>query len=412
MLDKLAHLREEVLAKLKEVENLEELNDLRVKILGKKGEFTAIMKGMAGIAAEKRAEFGKVTNEIKNVLQNRFEEVNTDLKEIAKQQRLKNETIDVTLPGRKANVGSLHPLTKTVMEIKDIVSTMGFDIVDGPEVEYVKYNFDALNIPKTHPSREISDTFYIEEENVVLRTQTSGMQIRYMEDRKPPFRMISIGKVYRPDYDVSHTPMFHQMEGLMIGEDVSFANFKAILENIVKKIFGEDRKVRFRPHFFPFTEPSAEMDVECGVCKGAGCRVCKGTGWLEILGSGMVNPKVLEGVGIDRADPDSQVVGLLHQSRPVADLVPRVVQGDDGRQSGETVHLGGVGQFLVDGAGRAGRPEDTETCPGVPVGPGWDLDLLPREDGAGGLVEHSASLRAGVAKMLKLQTAPRTIQLA
>ena len=258
MLDKLAHLKEEVLAKLKEVENLEELNDLRVKILGKKGEFTAIMKGMADIAAEKRAEFGKVTNEIKNVLQNRFEEVNTDLKEIAKQQRLKNETIDVTLPGRKANVGSLHPLTKTVMEIKDIVSTMGFDIVDGPEVEYVKYNFDALNIPKTHPSREISDTFYIEEENVVLRTQTSGMQIRYMEDRKPPFRMISIGKVYRPDYDVSHTP-----------------------------------------HFFPFTEPSAEMDVECGVCKGAGCRVCKGTGWLEILGSGMVNPKVLEGVGID-----------------------------------------------------------------------------------------------------------------
>ena len=299
MLDKLAHLKEEVLAKLEEVKNQDELNDLKVKILGKKGEFTAIMKGMANIAAEKRAEFGKVTNEIKNVLQNRFEEVGTDLKEIAKQERLKNETIDVTLPGRKANIGSLHPLTKTVTEIKEIVSTMGFDIVDGPEVEYVKYNFDALNIPQTHPSREISDTFYIEENNVVLRTQTSGMQIRYMEDRKPPFRMISIGKVYRPDYDVSHTPMFHQMEGLMIGEDVSFANFKAILENIVKKIFGEDRKVRFRPHFFPFTEPSAEMDVECGVCKGKGCRVCKGTGWLEILGSGMVNPKVLEGVGID-----------------------------------------------------------------------------------------------------------------
>ena len=170
---------------------------------------------------------------------------------------------------------------------------------DGPEVEYVKYNFDALNIPKTHPSREITDTFYIKENEVVLRTQTSGMQIRYMEDRKPPFRMISIGKVYRPDYDVSHTPMFHQMEGLMVGENVSFANFKAILENIVKKIFGEDRRVRFRPHFFPFTEPSAEMDVECGVCKGEGCRVCKGTGWLEILGSGMVNPKVLSGVGID-----------------------------------------------------------------------------------------------------------------
>lgn len=298
MLKKLSRLREDVLEKLNNVGNLDELNDLKVKILGKKGKFTAIMKGMAEIAAEKRAEFGKVTNELKVVLQDRFDEKLNTLKEMAKQERLKNETIDITLPGRKANEGSLHPLTKTVAEIKEIVSDMGFDIVDGPEIEYVKYNFDALNIPKTHPSREVSDTFYIQDD-VVLRTQTSGMQIRYMLDRKPPFRMVSIGKVYRPDYDVSHTPMFHQMEGLMIGEDVSFANFKAILENVVKKIFGKERNVRFRPHFFPFTEPSAEMDVECGVCKGEGCRVCKGTGWLEILGSGMVNPKVLEGVGID-----------------------------------------------------------------------------------------------------------------
>ena len=298
MLEKLSRLREDVLEKLNNVGNLDELNDLKVKILGKKGEFTAIMKGMAEIAAEKRAEFGKVTNELKTVLQDSFDEKLNTLKEMAKQERLKNETIDITLPGRKANEGSLHPLTKTVAEIKKIVSDMGFDIVDGPEIEYVKYNFDALNIPKTHPSREVSDTFYIQDD-VVLRTQTSGMQIRYMLDRKPPFRMVSIGKVYRPDYDVSHTPMFHQMEGLMIGEDVSFANFKAILENVVKKIFGKERNVRFRPHFFPFTEPSAEMDVECGVCKGKGCRVCKGTGWLEILGSGMVNPKVLEGVGID-----------------------------------------------------------------------------------------------------------------
>ena len=298
MLEKLSRLREDVLEKLNNVGNLDELNDLKVKVLGKKGEFTAIMKGMTEIAAEKRAEFGKVTNELKVVLQDRFDEKLNTLKEMAKQERLKNETIDITLPGRKANEGSLHPLTKTVAEIKEIVSDMGFDIVDGPEIEYVKYNFDALNIPKTHPSREVSDTFYIQDD-VVLRTQTSGMQIRYMLDRKPPFRMVSIGKVYRPDYDVSHTPMFHQMEGLMIGEDVSFANFKAILENVVKKIFGKERNVRFRPHFFPFTEPSAEMDVECGVCKGKGCRVCKGTGWLEILGSGMVNPKVLEGVGID-----------------------------------------------------------------------------------------------------------------
>ena len=295
----LEKLKEEVLTNIDNIANLDDLNELKVKILGKKGEFTAIMKGMSDIAAEKIAEFGKKTNEIKNMLNENFDIKLNELKEKAKQERIKNEIIDITLPGRKPDEGSLHPLTKTVMEIKEIVSTMGFDIVDGPEVEYVKYNFDALNIPKTHPSREISDTFYIKEDEVVLRTQTSGMQIRYMEDRKPPFRMISIGKVYRPDYDVSHTPMFHQMEGLMVGEDVSFANFKAILENIVKKIFGEDRNVRFRPHFFPFTEPSAEMDVECGVCKGEGCRVCKGTGWLEILGSGMVNPKVLEGVGID-----------------------------------------------------------------------------------------------------------------
>lgn len=299
MLEKLAKLREEVLENIDKTLNIEELNELKVKVLGKKGEFTAIMKEMGNIAVEKRAEFGKITNEIKNILNEKFDTKLNELKELAKQERLKNETIDITLPGRIANEGSLHPLTKTIMDIKEIVSTMGFDIVDGPEVEYVKYNFDALNIPKTHPSREISDTFYIKEDEVVLRTQTSGMQIRYMQDRKPPFRMISIGKVYRPDYDVSHTPMFHQMEGLMVGENVSFANFKAVLENIVKKIFGEDRKVRFRPHFFPFTEPSAEMDVECGVCKGEGCRVCKGTGWLEILGSGMVNPKVLEGVGID-----------------------------------------------------------------------------------------------------------------
>ena len=298
MLEKLSRLKEEVLETLNNVGNLEELNDLKVKILGKKGEFTTIMKGMADIAAEKRAEFGKVTNELKTILQDKSDEKLNTLKEKAKQERLKNETIDITLPGRKADEGSLHPLTKTVAEIKEIVSDMGFDIVDGPEIEYTKYNFDALNIPETHPSRELSDTFYIQND-VLLRTQTSGMQIRYMLDRKPPFRMVSIGKVYRPDYDVSHTPMFHQMEGLMIGEDVSFSNFKAILENIVKKIFGKERNVRFRPHFFPFTEPSAEMDVECGVCRGKGCRVCKGTGWLEILGSGMVNPKVLQGVGID-----------------------------------------------------------------------------------------------------------------
>ena len=181
--------------------------------------------------------------------------------------------------------------------MKDIFIEMGFDVADGPEIEKVEYNFDALNIPETHPSRDITDTFYISD-NVVLRTQTSPVQVRYMLEHKPPFRMICPGKVYRPDYDVSHTPMFHQMEGLMIGENISFANLKGILTHFVKKVFGET-EVRFRPHFFPFTEPSAEMDVQCAVCKGKGCRVCKDSGWLEIMGCGMVDPEVLKAVGYD-----------------------------------------------------------------------------------------------------------------
>ena len=257
-----------------------------------------LLKEMVNLSGDERKELGKRINETKNLIKDRIDEATLNIKENIKKERIKRESIDISLPGKKQNHGSLHPITKTVLEIKSIVSEMGFDISDGPEVELVKYNFDALNIPKTHPSREKTDTFYITDE-VVLRTQTSPMQIRYMLEHKPPFRMISLGKVYRPDYDVSHTPMFHQVEGLMVGEDVSFANFKAMLELIVKRIFGQERKVRFRPHFFPFTEPSAEMDVECGVCKGKGCRVCKNSGWLEILGSGMVNPKVLEAGGID-----------------------------------------------------------------------------------------------------------------
>lgn len=296
--DKLSKLKNSVIQDINIVNDINELNNLKVKILGKKGEFTSIMKEFVSLTNEEKAELGKITNEIKGHLLEMFENKNREIKEIIKEERLKNETIDISLPGRPLSQGSLHPLTQVMKEIKDIVTEMGFDIVDGPEIETVRYNFDALNIPETHPSRDLTDTFYIKDD-LLLRTQTSGMQIRYMEEHKPPFRMISIGKVYRPDYDVTHTPMFHQVEGLMIGEDVSFANFKALLELIVKKIFGKDRNVRFRPHFFPFTEPSAEMDVECDICKGKGCRICKGTGWLEILGSGMVNYKVLEAGGID-----------------------------------------------------------------------------------------------------------------
>ncbi|AKC95258.1 phenylalanine--tRNA ligase [Sneathia vaginalis] len=298
MEDKITKIEEQILKELKNVISLDKLNEVRVKALGKKSEFSMLLKEMVNLSGDERKELGKRINETKNLIKDRIDEAALNIKENIKKERIKRESIDISLPGKKQNHGSLHPITKTVLEIKSIVSEMGFDISDGPEVELVKYNFDALNIPKTHPSREKTDTFYITDE-VVLRTQTSPMQIRYMLEHKPPFRMISLGKVYRPDYDVSHTPMFHQVEGLMVGEDVSFANFKAMLELIVKRIFGQERKVRFRPHFFPFTEPSAEMDVECGVCKGKGCRVCKNSGWLEILGSGMVNPKVLEAGGID-----------------------------------------------------------------------------------------------------------------
>lgn len=298
MEDKISLIKDNILKHLKESDTLERVNDIRVKALGKKSEFSLLLKEMVNLSGQERKDIGKTINETKNLLQNEIEKKVKEIKNRIKLERIEKETIDITLPGRNVGSGTLHPITKTILEMKDIVSQMGFDIVDGPEVELVKYNFDALNIPKTHPSREKTDTFYINDE-VVLRTQTSAMQIRYMMEHKPPFRMISLGKVYRPDYDVSHTPMFHQVEGLMVGENVSFSNFKAMLELIVKRIFGQDRKVRFRPHFFPFTEPSAEMDVECGVCKGTGCRVCKGTGWLEILGSGMVNPKVLQAGGVD-----------------------------------------------------------------------------------------------------------------
>lgn len=298
MENKLKQLKDFFTEKLKDVVDINELNEIKVKAFGKKGEFTNLMKEMANITPEERKAFGKLINEARSNVEQLVENTLIRIKNEIKQNRIKNETIDISLPGRINQTGSLHPITKTMKELKDIVSEMGFDIADGPEIELVKYNFDALNIPKTHPSRDKTDTFYINDE-ILLRTQTSPMQIRYMLEHKPPFRMVSLGKVYRPDYDISHTPMFHQIEGLMIGEDVSFANFKAMLELIVKRIFGADRKVRFRPHFFPFTEPSAEMDVECAMCKGLGCRLCKNTGWLEILGSGMVNKKVLEAANID-----------------------------------------------------------------------------------------------------------------
>ncbi|WP_300358450.1 phenylalanine--tRNA ligase subunit alpha [Fusobacterium sp.] len=295
MKDKLSLLKNEARQEILNSSTLQEVEDLRVKFLGKKGQLTEISKGMKNLSAEERPVIGQLLNEVRNDITEILESKKIEITKELKAKQLKEEVIDITLSGKKVSEGSLHPITETADFLKNIFMDMGFDVADGPEVEYVKYNFDALNIPDSHPSRDITDTFYISDD-VVLRTQTSPVQIRYMLEHKPPFRMICPGKVYRPDYDVSHTPMFHQMEGLMIGENVSFANLKAILTEMVTKIFG-DTRVRFRPHFFPFTEPSAEMDVECVICKGKGCRVCKGSGWLEIMGCGMVDPAVLEAVG-------------------------------------------------------------------------------------------------------------------
>ena len=297
MKEKVAQLREQAQVKIESAVSLQELEEIRVKLLGKKGELTEISKGMKNLSPEERPVLGQLVNETREFITNLLETKNLELKEKEKEERLAKEVLDITLPGEDIQLGTIHPITETMNFMKNIFIEMGFDVADGPEVEWVKYNFDALNIPQTHPSRDVSDTFYITDD-VVLRTQTSPVQVRYMLNHKPPFRMICPGKVYRPDYDVSHTPMFHQMEGLMIGENISFANLKGILTHFVKKVFGET-EVRFRPHFFPFTEPSAEMDVQCAVCKGKGCRVCKDSGWLEIMGCGMVDPEVLKAVGYD-----------------------------------------------------------------------------------------------------------------
>ena len=250
MREKLEKLKEQVTEKLDQINSLENLDELRIAILGKKGELTSIMKEMGSIAAEKRAEFGKAANEVKEKIMENFDIKLAALKTKIKEEKLKTEILDITLPGKKQNVGTLHPITQNMGLLRAIFLEMGFDVMDGPEIEHTYYNFDALNFPKDHPSRDLQDSFYIEDE-MLLRTHTSPMQIRYMLERKPPFRMVSLGKVYRSDYDITHTPMFHQMEGLMIGEHVSFANFKALLTGVVKRLFGEDRAVRFRPHFFP-----------------------------------------------------------------------------------------------------------------------------------------------------------------
>ncbi|MGL5051931.1 MAG: phenylalanine--tRNA ligase subunit alpha [Fusobacteriaceae bacterium] len=293
----LDNIKINAISEIEKAETLILLEELRVKFLGKKGEITELSKKMKEIPNEEKKAFGQVLNELRNLVTNSLEEKKEILKQEEKKLRIEMENLDITLPGKEVETGRQHPITETTTYLKEIFLSMGFDVAEGPEIEKVEYNFDALNIPEAHPSRDYQDTFYIKE-NEVLRTHTSPVQVRYMLENKPPFRMIAPGKVYRSDYDISHTPMFHQLEGLMVGENISFANLKAILTEFVKKVFGET-EVRFRPHFFPFTEPSAEMDVQCVICKGNGCRLCKHSGWLEIMGCGMVDPEVLKAVGYD-----------------------------------------------------------------------------------------------------------------
>ncbi|HOD37056.1 MAG TPA: phenylalanine--tRNA ligase subunit alpha [Syntrophales bacterium] len=298
MREALEQLRTKAEAELTAAKNQEDLLALRTRYLGRKGSLTQVLRQLGNVPVEERRLLGQLANEIKEGLS---EKIDATLEMIASRDRgsqLLTERIDVTLPGRRFPLGGLHPITQVAREICDIFSQLGFDIAEGPDVELDYYNFEALNIPKDHPARDMQDTFYISG-NVLLRTHTSPVQVRVMEKQKPPVRIVSPGKVYRPDSDVSHTPMFHQVEGLLVDRGISFGDLKGVLTYFVHQLFGQDVALRFRPSFFPFTEPSAEVDIRCVMCRGSGCRVCGQSGWLEILGSGMVDPEVFKSVGYD-----------------------------------------------------------------------------------------------------------------
>ena len=310
MKQQLERIRQDALQELEAAKEQLSLENLRVKYLGKKGELTAILKQMGKLSAEERPVIGQLANEVRSSIETIMAERAEELKAQALQHRLEQEKIDVTMPGTPCAMGHKHPLTIVLDEIKEVFIGMGFDIVDGPEVETDYYNFEALNTPKNHPARDTQDTFYINE-NVVLRTQTSPVQIRTMEKQEPPIRSISPGRVYRSDaVDATHSPLFHQIEGLVVDKNITFADLKGTLETFVKRLYGEDSVVRFRPHHFPFTEPSAEVDVQCFNCHGEGCRLCKNEGWIEILGCGMVHPQVLRNCNIDPEEYSGFAFGL------------------------------------------------------------------------------------------------------
>lgn len=297
--EQLEAIRAEAEAALKSIETLEELDNVRVKFLGKKGDLTAVLKTMGSLAPEERPVVGQLANQIRSDIAAGVEAKTKELKEAAQEARLLAETIDVTLPGEPVEIGHEHPLSIVLDEVKEIFLGMGFEIAQGPEVEWDYYNFEALNIPKDHPARDTQDTFYITD-NMLLRTQTSGTQIRVMENEKPPIRMIAPGRVFRSDaVDATHSPLFHQIEGMAIDEGITMGDLVGTLETFAKKLYGSDTKIRLRPHHFPFTEPSCEIDVSCFKCGGKGCSMCKNEGWIEILGAGMVHPQVLRNGGID-----------------------------------------------------------------------------------------------------------------
>lgn len=299
MKDRIRAILEETRNKLSELTDIKEAEDIRVKVLGKKGGLTEILKSMGSLSPEERKALGQEANRVKNEIESMLAEKLEQLKSAARELKLKAEVIDVTEPGKAVKLGTKHPVTITIEEISKVFKSMGFTLVEGPEVETVYNNFDALNAGPNHPARDFTDTFYITED-ILLRTQTSPVQIRTLKDSKPPIRVFAPGRCFRCDtLDATHSPMFHQIEGLVVDEGITMADLKGVLDSFAKQLFGEGTKTKFRPHHFPFTEPSAEMDVSCFKCGGKGCRVCKGSGWIEILGCGMVHPEVLKVGGID-----------------------------------------------------------------------------------------------------------------
>ncbi len=310
MNDKVEAVVERALSAIENAHTTAALEEARVRLLGRKGELTTLLRQMKSVDPEDRPKFGALVNSARETIEKELDERARVLVAAEKAARLELERIDVTMPGRAPRIGKIHPLTRGIMDITEIFVEMGFAVVEGPEVETDYYNFEALNTPQYHPARDVQDTFYVND-TVLLRTQTSPMQVREMEKREPPVKVVVPGRVYRRDQvDATHSPVFHQIEGLLVDHDITFTDLKGTLAMFARKFYGEERKVRFRPHYFPFTEPSAEMDISCAICGGTGCRVCKQEGWIEVLGCGLVHPNVLRAVGYDPDELTGYAFGM------------------------------------------------------------------------------------------------------